>query len=194
MCGRMNVIDNPVMSVVFNLLGIKFVAASNNDLRPTDQVATVANIDGKLQQVNLNWGIKPDWSVKLLINAQSETVADKRTFKKSFKTNRCVVPVSGWYEWRDEGGKRKQQYLFKGKQTDALFMAGIWFSGECTNELVTLTITPNKTCATYHHRMPLLIDQGAIKQWLFGTVDDAQSLIVAPGEEIISVERVGLVR
>ena len=64
MCGRLNVIDNPVMAIVLDILGINFMTVTNKDLRPTQKVATLAFINGEIQQLNLAWGIKPNWSKK----------------------------------------------------------------------------------------------------------------------------------
>lgn len=188
MCGRLSVTDDPLMKMVSLALGLGFVTVTNHDLRPTQTVAAVALVDGQLQQVNLKWGIKPAWSKKLLINAQAETVAEKKTFKKAFSERRCVIPCSGWYEWRNEGGARKQKYLFEPADGLGFFMAGIWYPGD-DNQLVTLTIEPNELCARYHHRMPLLIDADAIAKYLSADVDQVQALIHAPDSDLIRVSR-----
>jgi putative SOS response-associated peptidase YedK len=189
MCGRLNVIDNPVMKIVFDILGIDFYTKTNHDLRPTQEVAVVAAVDGMMQPLHTTWGIKPGWSKKLIINAQSETVAEKKTFKKAFQQHRCLVPCSGWYEWRDEGGKRKQKYLFEPANDSPLFMAGIWYSGENSHELVTLTVKPNEQCAEYHHRMPLLIAPEELTYWLNSTVEEVQALLTAPADDILKITK-----
>lgn len=188
MCGRLNVIDNPVMTAVFAILGIDFFTVTNHDLRPSQQVASIAAIDGQLCQLNAQWGIQPAWSKKLLINAQAETVAEKRTFKRAFATHRCVVPCSGWYEWRDEGARRKQKYLFSDVDDQCLFMAGIWYVEEEGNRLVTLTTSANAECAAYHYRMPLLIEQAMIKQWILANADEVAALLSADYADTIKID------
>ncbi|MGP7732917.1 SOS response-associated peptidase [Oceanimonas smirnovii] len=168
MCGRF-ALDVETAERVRPRLGIPFEARANDDVRPTNTVATVAVIDGRLQQLNAHWGIKPSWASHLLINAKAETVATKKTFAKAFAERRCLVPMSGWYEWRDEGGPRKAKYLFQAEDGSEFYMAGIWYPAqpeEASPALVTLTAQPDELCAIYHDRMPLLISPKEINSWL----------------------------
>nr|WP_284676505.1 SOS response-associated peptidase family protein [Vibrio sinus] len=98
MCGRLNVIDDPLPKIVSDMLGSDFSAETNTDLRPTQNVSTVMCLNNALQQVDLQWGIKPDWAKRIIVNAQAETVATKPTFRQAFHISRVVVPCSGWYE------------------------------------------------------------------------------------------------
>ena len=199
MCGRMN-FDNKHSKIISEFFGCNFSAPSNNNLSPGQTVATLvshvlsdtlAEGDGEsslqYQQLDTNWGIQPSWSKRLLINAQSETVLTKSTFKEAIKTHRCLIPCSGWYEWRTEGGQKKK-YLFSHINEEPLLMAGIWYSNQdesqieketpsknqisllgssqlnkqkqspkAKQQLVTLTTEPNVKCAEYHQRMPVII-------------------------------------
>jgi putative SOS response-associated peptidase YedK len=152
MCGRINVYGEPLSNAVSSALNIDFNAPTNHDLYPTQTVSTVAFKNG-MHQLDTTWGIKPQWSKKLLINAQSETAAVKQTFKRAFAENRCVVPCSGWYEWSTAAGEGKQKYLFDNLEGSPLYMAGIYYpQAEASPELVTLTTKPTELCAKYHHR------------------------------------------
>ena len=183
MCGRMNVSDNPMVKALFDSLRIAFKSLLNEDLRPSQAVATITSIDNRLQQHNMTWGIKPAWSKKLLINAQSETVAMKQTFKNAFAMRRCLVPCDGWYEWRDEGGKRKKKYLFSHASGEQLYMAGIWY--EPDNQLVTLTTHPNDKCAEFHHRMPVFIESTNFDYWFNSSMHELAPLMSALGSDLI---------
>ena len=99
-------------------------------------------------------GTKPTWAKRLIINARSETVSKKETFKEAFATNRCLVPCTGWYEWRDEEGAGKTKYLLTHSSGDIpFFMAGITISDDGINQqLVTLTTRPNKKCVDSSRR------------------------------------------
>lgn len=165
MCGRLNVIDNPLCRIVCDQLGINFKTSTNTDLRPTQAVSAVGMQNHELGQLDLSWGIKPEWAKRVIINAQAETVTAKPTFAKDFEFNRVVVPCTGWYEWREEQGK-KVKYLFSKENNEPAFMAGIALEGR--SKLVTLTTKPNEQCAEYHHRMPLLIPTEGIVTWLSG--------------------------
>ncbi|MBY8033113.1 SOS response-associated peptidase [Vibrio fluvialis] len=168
MCGRLNVIDDPLCRIVCERLGIKFSASTNKDLRPSETVSTVIYDHGAFHQLDLQWGIKPDWSNKLIINAQSETAHIKPTFKRAFETSRVIIPCSGWYEWSEVTGD-KQKFLFRADNSNPVYMAGLAYRE--TGQLVTLTTKPTLQCAAYHNRMPLVIADSDIEHWLTGALD-----------------------
>lgn len=174
MCGRLNVIDDPLAKAVSDLLGISFSPENNTDLRPTQNVSTVICANNAIQQLDLPWGIKLEWAKRIIVNAQAETVATKPTFRQAFQTSRVVVPCSGWYEWRIEEGK-KQKYHFTSRDKSPLYMAAIALEGN--QKLVTLTTKPNQQCAEYHHRMPLLIQSNQVEQWLISSANDVGTLL-----------------
>ena len=184
MCGRLNVIESPLCQEVTEQVGLKFEAKTNRDLRPTQEVSTVASHRGTLYQLNTQWGIQPAWAKKLLINAQAETVDSKPTFKNAFKHNRCVVPCSGWFEWKAEAGvTRKTKYLFQEANGKPLYMAGIYYSNpELNAQLVTLTTKPTEQCAAYHHRMPLLIPAEQVPFWLHSEAQQLKPLLEQPAD------------
>lgn len=166
MCGRLNIIDYPLCKIVSETIGINFTSESNSNLCPSESLSTIVQANEQLSQVNMRWGIQPSWSKRLLINAQSETVATKPTFAQAFATHRCLVPCSGWYEWRKEGNK-KQKYYFSHLHEQPLYMAGIsYYDANTQPQVVTLTTKPNPLCEHYHHRMPVLILPDDIKTWL----------------------------
>ncbi|WP_206485652.1 SOS response-associated peptidase family protein [Thalassotalea sp. G2M2-11] len=184
MCGRLNVIDEPLSQIVSETLGIEFTTSSNNNLCPSQKVAAVAKENGCFQ-VNATWGIKPNWSKNVLINAQSETVHQKATFENAFLNHRCVVPCSGWYEWRLEGG-RKVKYLFEHSENQPLFMGGILYNPQ-SPQLVTLTVKPNEKCSQYHHRMPLLIEPENLDYWFHSTPDELMPLMRGVKDDLVNV-------
>ncbi|GAB6262426.1 SOS response-associated peptidase [Photobacterium sp. R1] len=173
MCGRLNILANLLNNQVSDELRIRFEAAENTDLCPAQKVSTVIKQPDGLQQLDMVWGIQPGWSKKLLINAQEESAMQKPTWRHAMQTHRCIVPCSGWYEWRDESGKKKQKYLFSHPDNKPLYMAGIWFESE-TPHLVTLTTAADKMCKPYHHRMPVIIDITECDSWL-DTSDHSKS-------------------
>ena len=188
MCGRLNVTDDPLVQQICDFLGIDFSTTTNIDLRPTQQASTIIMQNGNIQQLNSSWGIKPEWSKKILINAQAETVATKKTFKQAFENNRCIIPCSGWYEWRDEGGKRKQQYLFEHAGNRPFYMAGIYYQQE-QNPFISLTIKSNGKCGEIHNRMPLLIEPDCIEQWLSASPEQLGALMTPVEGEMIDISK-----
>jgi putative SOS response-associated peptidase YedK len=202
MCGRFNIVDDPLSKITSEILGIEFSTKSNSNACPSETIQTVClgNDSAQLTQQPAQWGIKPSWAKKLLINAQSETVHNKKTFKHAFQQHRCIIPFSGWYEWKTQASGNKQKYLFE-QSGLPLFMAGILFDlpvtqelplfadhelavkPACQQQLVTLTTSATKQCEPIHHRMPLLIEQECLDSWLKGTEADALSLLVPATRE-----------
>ncbi|WP_416308524.1 SOS response-associated peptidase [Neptunicella sp. SCSIO 80796] len=188
MCGRLNVIDDPLVKWVGLVLGIDFGVTTNPDLRPTQDVSAVINTSAGYQQLDTTWGIKPGWSKSLLINAKAETVATKRTFANAFHKHRCLIPVNGWYEWRDEGGARKQKYLFSAFDDSPMLMAGIYYPNETGSQLVTLTTRANTNCAEIHNRQPVIIPADDIDYWFGARTEDLNPLL-----EPLSAEKIKFV-
>ena len=189
MCGRMNITDDPAVQWLWDYFNLSFQIKSNPDLCPTQQVPTIVWADDSLQQRNSTWGIKPSWSKKPIINAQGETVHSKKTFKTAFARQRCIIPCNGWYEWRDEGGARKQKYYFSHPDGLPFLMAGIWFEGEEQSQLVTLTTKPNKQCAEIHKRMPVLINPQQVEAWFGLNAEDVRKMLIAIDGDDILIEK-----
>ena len=187
MCGRMNV-DTKISPIISEFFGINFSTPNNDNLSPGETVSTIINNNGGFQQLHAGWGINPSWSKNLLINAQSETVITKPTFSKAIKANRCLIPCSGWYEWRTENGK-KQKYLFSNSNDEPFLMAGTWY--QTANEmpkLVTLTTAPNDKCAQYHKRMPVIVLPQNAEFWFQSPVEQLFPLFEAIDQSIIDIK------
>ena len=94
MCGRLNIINTSLCKIVSDTIGLNFHSETNDNLCPSESLSTIVQINEHFSQVNMQWGIQPSWSKRLLINAQSETVAIKPTFAKAFAAHRCLVPLT----------------------------------------------------------------------------------------------------
>jgi putative SOS response-associated peptidase YedK len=144
---------------------------------------------GERELVEMKWGLVPFWAKdpaigSRMINARGETVAEKPAFRAAFKSRRCIVPASGFYEWKKTGGASSSAGLFTGgskkpaKQpyyiTPAdgkiLAFAGLWESwdtGDGPLETFTIiTTTPNAMMAELHDRMPVILDPECVGAWL----------------------------
>ncbi|RFC55334.1 SOS response-associated peptidase [Brumimicrobium aurantiacum] len=129
----------------------------------------------------LNWGLIPHWAKddhirKHTLNAKKETIKDVASFR-DVTQQRCVLPVTGFYEWKwlDGKGKRKEKYLIQ-LQNEAVFgLAGLYstwinpLNGENTNSFTLLTTAANDIMAEIHNtkkRMPLIMDIQQAQNWL----------------------------
>ena len=99
-------------------------------------------------------------------------------FKKHITAGRCVIPASGYFEWKppDEGQKKKVKHLIKDGQGNLLFMAGLWREGNNGREFVIITKPPVGDIADIHDRMPVLLRVNQLESWLSGAMD-IESLI-----------------
>jgi putative SOS response-associated peptidase YedK len=156
------------------------------NIAPTQNALAVRlNAGGAREAVSLRWGLVPAWANDLaignkLLNARSETVAEKPSFRGAFKKRRrCLIPADGFYEWRPEGKKRKP---FRICPVDGgLFaLAGLWESWTGTDNVVEtctiLTTAANEQMSALHDRMPVLFTETAeFERWL--SDDDVATLM-----------------
>ena len=98
---------------------------------PTTTIDTILDQDGKRRLERMRWGLIPSWWSKPLkemklatFNARAETVATKPMFRSAFKRNRCLIPVSGYYEWQDTPGGKQPWYFTARDGSPALTIAG----------------------------------------------------------------------
>ena len=135
------------------------------------------------------WGITPDFgqnkpvSAKL-INAQTETVHEKVSFKNSFQSRRCIVPADGVYEWKKVGKKTKIPHRFTHREEQTFSFAGIWeeyetVTGESHHTFLILTTSPNELVAEVHDRMPVILNPDQEKKWLdsYSSPEDLTSIL-----------------
>ena len=148
---------------------------------PTTTIDTILDQDGKRRLERMRWGLIPSWWSKPLkemklatFNARAETVATKPMFRSAFKRNRCLIPVSGYYEWQDTPGGKQPWYFTARNGSPALTIAGLWdewkdkASGETLKSCTMIITEPNKFVAEVHDRMPVLLDEKDYEPWLSG--------------------------
>lgn len=118
----------------------------------------------------MRWGLVPFWAKdpsigSTLINARSETLAEKPAFQDALKSRRCVVPVSGFYEWQ-RLGKSKRPFFIASADNEPLALAGLW---ERWNDLLTftiITVPANEKLSLVHNRMPAILSREDAHAWL----------------------------
>ena len=122
-----------------------------------------------------HFGYLPSWAKdkkSMNINARSESIFEKVTFRESYKYRRCIIPINGFFEWEIED-KEKTPYFVKGKEKDYLAIAGIWdeyFDNELNMNIVTvalITCDANEKLGKIHHRMPIVLEKKDFKTWLY---------------------------
>jgi putative SOS response-associated peptidase YedK len=147
------------------------------NIAPTTAIDVVRLADTGPELVPMRWGLIPSWwkktakEVPSTFNARAETVAQKPMFRSAFKRTRCIVPASGYYEWRAvEGGK--QPYFISAASGEVLSIAGLWDECPETSEGIlsaTLIVTAaNDFTRQIHDRMPVLLERHNLDTWLTG--------------------------
>ena len=177
MCGRFNITSDPLAKFLMELVGVSYPGQDNFNLAPTETVHVLRlDAQGQPEMVPMRWWLTPFWAKELstkysMFNAKSETAAKSPAFKTPYAKRRCVVPVSGFYEWCRQNNQ-KLPYLIKPQHDAGLLLAGLWDSWrqpESDEELLSFTILTtdaNSDLAFVHHRQPVILDQLEARQWL----------------------------
>ena len=181
MCGRIT-LQTP-MQVIADLFGglpIPAMLASvkpRYNLAPTDMAVCIRDQNG-LEMAGLRWGLIPFWSKDLkigarMINARSETVAEKPSFREAFKKRRCLVMADGFFEWKKvEDGK--QPFYISRADRQPFAMAGLWESwrdkadpqSQPVETCTVITTSANPFMSPLHDRMPVILDESEQQLWL----------------------------
>ncbi len=186
MCGRFTLRLSPVeLTEIFQLLREPENRPRYN-IAPTQPVVVVVNDDGFREARPMRWGLIPSWSKDekigaRLINARSETVAEKPSFRAAFKRRRCLIPADGFYEWKKLSAKAKQPYFIGMKNGDPFAFAGLWEQWTGPDEkpvesCTIITTEANELLADLHNRMPVILAEEDYDRWLDPKVQDADAL------------------
>ena len=182
MCGRFSLTtEEKQLNEFFRLAGGTEPYIPRYNGAPTQQLAVItADQPDRLQY--FRWGLVPSWSKEMtkstpVINARAETISEKPTFRRAFKSNRCLVPADGFYEWMHTG--IKQPFRFVMADDTPFAMAGLWETwkgsrGEIINSFAIITTGPNALIEPVHNRMPVILRKNSYEEWLFS--EDQESL------------------
>ena len=157
--------------------------ASGVNLRPNYNTAPGQDIVVVLMQPYgrdlqlMRWGLIPSWAKDpavgfRMINARSETAAEKPSFRSAFRRRRCLIPADGFYEWQKTTAGSKQPYLISCTDQPVMAFAGLWETwddpgGDELNSTTILTTAANPFMAQVHDRMPVILaDRPAEARWL----------------------------
>jgi putative SOS response-associated peptidase YedK len=144
------------------------------NIAPT-QTTPVITRNSPNRAEEMRWGLVPFWAKdpsigNKMINARAETVAEKPAFRKALAARRCLVPASGFYEWKRDAGGKVPHYIFL-RDTGSFAFAGlyeIWKDqdGQVLKTYTIITTTPNELMETIHNRMPVILSREDEGLWL----------------------------
>ena len=186
MCGRFALAaTGEEVAAHYQLPEVPFVVPRYN-VAPTQPVAAVRlNAAGQREFTFFQWGLIPSWAKdpsigSKMINARAETAAEKPAFRAAFKRRRCLLPMTGFYEWQQANGRKQPMYIHRvdnhrvdnhGKSEGLLSLAGLWevwqsADGGLLETCTILTTTPNALMEPIHNRMPVIVEPLDYNAWL----------------------------
>jgi putative SOS response-associated peptidase YedK len=171
------------IEALYGLMGAARNLQPHYNLAPTAPIDAIVSGDGGSRLVSMRWGLIPSWWKKSLkdvpatFNARAETVADKPMFRDAFRRQRCIIPASGYYEWRQtQGGKPsgRQPWYISAADGGVLSFAGLWDrwtdpqSGQPLISCTIIVTDANAFTRPIHDRMPVLLEPVDVPAWLDG--------------------------
>lgn len=185
MCGRYALHASPdVVALSFGLATLPALKPRYNISPGTDVLTIRIGKPGERHALEQRWGLIPGWTKDAalgpkLANARGESLEQKPAFREAFLSGRCLVPASGYYEWRTVG-RTKQPWYLQPADAPLFGMAGIaavWRGPQGLVRTVALITTPaNDLAARIHDRMPLIVAPESYAAWLDPGNADARSL------------------
>ena len=191
MCGRFTQrMSWQELHALMNLIGAPLNLRPRYNVAPSQDVPVARAVEGGRGLAMLRWGLIPAWAKDpaighKLINARSETAAQKQSFRSAFRRRRCLIPADGFYEWLREG-KTRQPWLFGLRDGAPIAFAGLWerwtvpdgaaltgslaerSPGDTVETCTILTTAANEAVAPVHGRMPVILPPDAWDAWLAG--------------------------
>lgn len=177
MCGRYSFDDDKDIEEIHKILAEiqathegTSIAAKTGEIFPTNNVPVLSLQGGKPALGLMSWGL-PKWDGKgVIINARAESASQKPTFAKSLAERRCVIPSTGFYEWRTNPDKSKDKFLFNMHNEPMLYMAAIYSvvkdEKPIPERFAILTRAANDTIRDIHDRMPVILHKNELVRWL----------------------------
>ena len=202
MCGRFALtLPDDAMAQLFDAsLGATLMPTPRYNICPTQRITTIVAPEGERHLIPMRWGFLPHWyktdrDGPLLINARAETIADKPAFRAACRTRRCLIPISGFYEWTKDANGHRLPWYISPSTGDVAALGGIWQDwtapdGTKVTTCAIVTTRANQALSTIHHRMPVTIEPADFSLWLGQAGKGAATLMVSAPENAYSFHRV----
>jgi putative SOS response-associated peptidase YedK len=179
MCGRFTLKVKPreLEAGPFHVVDVPADLPDRYNVAPSQAVAVIRPAGGTRRLAFLRWGLVPHWEQptdrpKGFINARAESAAEKPAFRDAFRRRRCLIPATGFYEWRPAAPRQpKQPYLFRLPEGRPFAFAGLWDEwhgpdGEPLESCAILTTDANDSVRPVHERMPVILSPDGFGAWL----------------------------
>jgi len=194
MCGRYAITTAPeAMRQLFHYKEMPDFPPRYN-VAPSQPIPVVRLWEGERQFTLMRWGLIPAFvkdpkAISLLFNARGETVNERPAFRNAMKRRRCLIPASGFYEWKRDGASNRP-YFVQRKDGGPLAFAGLWETwvgpnGEELDTAAIVTTDASPLIGSIHHRMPVILPPETWDMWLdTARVDERMaSALIAPSRD-----------
>lgn len=188
MCGRFALTADPAeLQNAFPEFIFPTQFTPRYNIAPGQPVLAIPN-DGSNRADFFTWGLIPSWAKdpgigSRMINARAETITEKPSFRGPFKYRRCIIPATGFIEWKSQAGSKSKIPHFIYLSTKEPFaFAGLWETwnspdGSAIKTLTIITTQPNSFMEPIHNRMPVILQRNAYAQWLNQNSQIAKDLL-----------------
>jgi putative SOS response-associated peptidase YedK len=132
------------------------------EIRPTNEVPMLYSNQDAIDVKVSKWGFLNPAGKGVIINARAETAFEKKTFRESLLSRRCIIPARGFYEWDSD----KNKIYFTMQENKFMYMAGLYRNYGEEDRFVILTTGANQSVSDIHDRMPLILEQEQIPSWV----------------------------
>ncbi|HVY50326.1 MAG TPA: SOS response-associated peptidase [Devosia sp.] len=177
MCGRYALLLPPeAMARLFRVLGELADYPPRYNIAPTQPVVTILERHGRRTAELFRWGFVPSWvrdprQFALIVNARGDTMAEKPSFRDALRNSRCVLPASGYYEWKSRPDGSRWPYYITLASGEPMAFAGLYSTwagpnGEEVDTVCIVTTAPSPEISAIHDRMPALLRGEALEAWL----------------------------
>ena len=175
MCGRLNVISDPLAQFLLEVMSVRYQGLDQINLSPTGELPVLIQpSEGPIEIILMRWWLVPAWTDEpstkyAMFNARVESASRSPAFRGPYLAQRCLVPVSGYYEWTKHADQ-KFPTLIRPKDSAGMFLAGLWdrwIKGD--QEILSFTILTTQACESLsrvHTRQPVILSNGESIDWL----------------------------
>lgn len=189
MCGRYffsGESHDEKMNALMNMMGQKYEGQyKTGEIFPGDAAPAIIERKGRIVPVPAVFGFPGYQDNKLLINARSETAAEKKTFSESLRDRRIILPATGFFEWGHD--PKKTKYLFTIGDCPVFYLCGLYNIIDDQFRFVILTRAANESMIETHDRMPVIVDETCVRSYLTN-LEAAKEYIALSAPELIREE------
>lgn len=187
MCGRYTLVRSArEIGERFGIKQLSIEISPRYNIAPSQSLPVVLSEAGERVLQSISWGLIPSWvkdlsKTKALINARSESLAEKPSFKVSLKRRRCIVPADGFYEWKKTAAGNQPFYIHAADE-GILAFAGLWDEwkneeGDSLRTFCLITSAANTFMSVVHDRMPVILSRESEDKWLDPAIRSPEILL-----------------